>query len=49
MTLHFLNDVINDVESDTQVDNYVIITSLNSKPICNLINRVPGSRLLIST
>ena len=29
-------------------DNYVIIASLKSKPTCKLINRIPGSRLLIS-
>ena len=41
MTLHFLNDVANDAESTQKNENYVIIAS------CKLINRIPGSRLLI--
>ena len=45
MPLHFLNDVVN----DTKVDNYVIIASLNSESAGKLINRIPGSRLLISS
>ena len=52
MTLHFLNDVashywfLNDVAESTQkIKNYVIIASLMGK----LINRIPGSRLLISS
>ena len=28
MTLHFLNDVVGDVESDPKIDNYVIIATL---------------------
>ena len=32
-----------------EIDNYVIITSLNSETTCKLINRLPGSRLLISS
>ena len=44
MTLHFLNDVANDAES-TQI--YVIIASLKRKTMGKLINRIPGSRLLI--
>ena len=39
MTLHFLNDVA----------NYVIIASLKSKTMDKRINRIPGSRLLISS
>ena len=42
MTLHYLNDFVNDVESTRVNDNYVIITSLNSKPTCKLINIMPG-------
>ena len=30
-------------------DNYVIIASLRKEPACKLINRIPGSRLLISS
>ena len=44
MTLHFLNDVANDAES---TQNYVIIACLKSKAMGKLINRMPGSRLLI--
>ena len=43
MTLHFLYDVANDAESTQKIKNYVIIASLKGK----LINRIPGSRLLI--
>ena len=35
--------------NDTKTDNYVIIASLNSESACKLINRIPGSRLLISS
>ena len=31
-----------------KIDNYVIIASLKSEPFCKLINRIPGSHLLIS-
>ena len=48
MTLHFLNDVPNDAES-TQNRNYVIIASLKSETMGRLINRIPGSRHLISS
>ena len=41
MTLHFLNDV-NDA-------NYIIIASLKRETIGKLLNRIPGSRLLISS
>ena len=34
---------------DTKIDNYVIITSLKSEPMGKLINRMPGSLLLISS
>ena len=49
MTLHFLNDVVNDTESKQKSKNYVIIASLNSKTMGKLINRIPGSLLLISS
>ena len=45
MMLHFLNDVANDAESR----NYAIIASLKSETMGKLINRIPGSRLLISS
>ena len=48
MTLHFLNDVVNDIEPH-KIYKYVIIASLNSEPACKLINREPGSRLLVSS
>ena len=47
MTLHFMNDVINDI--DKKIYKYVIITSLNSESVCKLINRIPGFGLLISS
>ena len=40
----FLNDVANDAES---TENYVMIASLKSETIGKLINRIPGSGLLI--
>ena len=49
MTLHFLNDVANDAESTQKIENYVIIASLKSETIGKLINRISGSRLLISS
>ena len=39
MTLHFLNDVVNDIESTRK--SIITITSLNSAD-----NRIPYSRLL---
>ena len=48
MTLHFLNDVAYDTES-AKIENYVIIASLKCETIVKLINRIPGSRLLISS
>ena len=48
ITLHFLNDVANDAES-IQIENDVIIASLKSETMGKLINRIPGSRLLISS
>ena len=49
MTLHFLNDGVNYIESIRKIDSYVIIVSLNSKSAGKLINRLPGLRLLISS
>ena len=46
MTLLLLNDVTYDAES-TKNENYVIIPSLKSETMGKLINRIPGSRLLI--
>ena len=43
-----LNDVDYDAES-TQDGNYVIIASLKSETMGKLINRIPGSRILISS
>ena len=45
MTLHFLNDATDDAES-TQKS---IIASSKSETLGKLINRIPGSRLLISS
>ena len=42
MTLHFMNDI-------AKIENYVIIASLKSEIMGKLINRIPGSRLLISS
>ena len=41
MMLHFLNNIINDIDA--------IIASLNSQSVCKLINRIPGLCLLISS
>ena len=42
MKLHFLIDVINDIEWTGKTDNYVIFSCLNSEAACKLINRIPG-------
>ena len=34
---------------DSKNDNYIIIASLKSEPMGKLINRIPGSCLLISS
>ena len=47
MMLHFLK-VAYDAES-TKIENYVIIASLKSETMGKLMNRIPGSRLLISS
>ena len=49
MILHFFKDVANDAESTQEIKNYVIIASLKRETIGNLINRIPGSCLLISS
>ena len=49
MTLHFLNDVANDTESTQKSKKYVIIASLKSETMGKLMNRIPGSHLLISS
>ena len=41
-----LNDVAYDAES-TKIESYVIIANLKSETMGKLINRKPGSRLLI--
>ena len=48
MTLHVLNDIVSDVEL-TRKYIYVVLGSLKSEPTCKLINRIPGSRLSISS
>ena len=42
MTLLFMNYI-------AKIENYVIIASLKSEIMGKLINRIPGSRLLISS
>ena len=42
MTLHFLNDVANDAESTQK-------STITPSTMGKLINRIPGSRLLISS
>ena len=49
MALHFLNDVANGTESTQKFANYIIIASLKRETIVKLINRIPGSPLLISS
>ena len=45
MTLHFLNDVVNDADS---AQKSKIIASLTSETMGKLKNRIPGACLLIS-
>ena len=47
MTLHFLNDVVNDIESTQKSTKKIIIAGWNSESAFKLINRIPGLRLLI--
>ena len=50
MTLRFLNHDANIADSThTKKENYVIIAGLKSDIMGKLINRIPGSRLLISS
>ena len=49
ITLHILSDVANDAISTQKIENYVIIASLKSETMGKPINRIPGSRLLISS
>ena len=49
MTLHFLKDVAYDAESNTKIENNVTIASLTRETMGKLINRIPGSCLLISS
>ena len=45
----FLNDVANDAESAKKIEKYVIIANFKSETMGKLINRIPGSPLLISS
>ena len=47
MTLHFLNDVANDAESTQKLRNNRYFEECST--MGKLINRIPGSRLLISS
>ena len=50
MTLHFLHDVANDAEPTQKYKKKsVIIAGLKSETMGKLINRILGSRLLISS
>ena len=48
ITLHVLNDVAND-DGSKQKSNCVIFASLKSETMGKLMNRIPGSRLSISS
>ena len=48
MTLHFLVTSLMTL-NQYKNQNYVIIASLKSETVGNLINRIPGLRLLISS
>ena len=48
VTLHFWNDVANDTGATQKIKKkYFIIASLKSESVDKLINRIPGSLLLI--
>ena len=48
--LHFLNDPRSLMTlNQHKIENYAIIASLNSESMGKLINRIPGSHLLISS
>ena len=50
MTLHFLNDVAYEAQSTKNRKlRHNCYISLKSETICKLINRIQGSRLLISS
>ena len=49
MMLHFLNDVTNDARLTQKSINYITTASLKSEMMGKLINRIPGSNLLISS
>ena len=49
VTLHFMIDLANDAKSMQKIENYFIIPFLKRETIGKLINRIPGSRLLISS
>ena len=49
MTLHFLNDVVNDAEWTQKIKIYVIIASLKCETMGKLINRISDLCLLISS
>ena len=48
MMLHFLNDIAYKLNQHRN-QNYVIAASLKSETMGKLINRIPGSSLLISS
>ena len=45
MTLHFLNDVVNDTESTPKIENNVIIASLKRELKGKLKKSIPGSAM----
>ena len=49
ITLHFLNKVVNDIESTRNSIMTSLVASLKSESTCKLINRIPGPLLLISS
>ena len=49
MTLHFLNDVANELNQHKNKKKYVIFASLKSETMGKLINRIPGSHHLTSS
>ena len=48
MTLQFLNDFAYDADLTRKSKNYIIMASLKRETMGKLINRIPGSGLLIS-
>ena len=47
--LHFLNDIANDAESTKKLKDYIMIANFKSETMGNLINKIPGSPLLVSS